>query len=132
MGNEYGWKIEHEYNIPVTLAADVTAGQVAKITATDTGNVCGSGEVPRGVYFRDVDISEDGTRGEIMTKGVASCLCAAAITDISLPVKAAASGTVTPVTSNNDIIVGYPLNTQAVVGGFVSVDLTALGTFYGV
>ena len=125
-----GWKIDRKHNIPVTLSADVTEGQIGKITANDTAAVCGAGEVPRGVYFRDVDISEDGTAGELMTSGVAVCIAAAAITDITLPVMAAATGTVTPVTANNDIIVGLPLNTAA-SGSLVAVDLKLLGSFYG-
>ena len=131
MGVAYGWKRDNSKNVPVDAAVDVTEGQVGKITAEDTGNICGAGEVPRGVYFVDVDISEDGTRTQLQTDGIAVCTCAAAITDITLPVMAAASGTVTPVTANNDIIVGYPLNLQSTVGGQVSVDISTLGTFYG-
>lgn len=130
MAQGYGWKYKHESDVPVDAAVDVSIGQVGKITAEGVGNICGAGEVPRGVYFRDVDISEDGARTELMTEGVAVCTCAAAITDITLPVMAAASGTVTPVTANNNIIVGYPLNTAA-INESVSVDLSALGTFYG-
>jgi len=130
MAQGYGWKIEHDANIPVDVAVDVTIGQVGKITAEGIGDVCGAGEVPRGVYFRTVDISVDGTRAELMTKGTALVTCAAAITDITLPVMAAAAGTVTPVTANNDIIVGMPLNT-ALINESVSIDLAPLGTFYG-
>ena len=75
--------------------------------------------------------SEDGDDGEIMTSGVAVCTAAAAITDITLPVKAAASGQVTPVTTDLDVIVGMPLNTAA-NGSLVAIDLKLLGSFYGV
>lgn len=130
MAQGYGWKIEHEKNIPVNAAVDVSIGQVGKITGESVGDICGSGDVPRGVYFRDVDISEDGARTELMTRGIAVVTCSTAITDITLPVKAAASGTVAPVAANNDIIVGMPLNT-ALINESVSIDLAPLGTFYG-
>jgi len=132
MATQPGWKINHDKSIPVTLAADVTEGQVGKITALDTADVCGAGAVPRGVFARDVDISEDGTRSELVTGDIAVCKIAAAVTNIALPVMSAAAGTVTPVTANNDIIVGYPLTLQSTVGGYILVDLSALGTFYGV
>ncbi len=131
MAVTYGWKINYEKNIPVTLAADVSEGQVGKLTGADTADVCGSGDVPRGVFFRDVDISEDGTNGEMMTADFAVCTVAAAVSSITLPLKAAAAGTVTPVTANNDIIVGFPMNLQATTGGQVLVDLSQIGTFYG-
>jgi len=132
MATQPGWKINYNTTIPVTLAADVSECQVGKLTALNTADVCGDGDVPRGVYSRDVDISEDGTRSELVTGDVAVCLCAAAITDITKPVKAAAAGTITPVTTDKDIIVGYPITLQATVGGYVLVDLKTLGTFYTV
>lgn len=127
-----GWKINHEKSLPVDAAADVTEGQVGKLTAVDTADVCGAGEMPAGVFPRDVDISEDGTRTELVRGDYAVCLAAAAISSLTVPLTTAATGTVTPCTANNDPIVGYPITLQSTVGGYVLVDLSALGTYYGV
>lgn len=132
MGTQPGWKINYQKNLPVDAAADVTEGQIGKLTAVDTADVCGAGEMPAGVFPRDVDISEDGTRTELVRGDVAVCLAAAAISDLTIPLTTAATGTVTPCTANNDPIVGYPLTLQSTVGGYVLVDLSALGTYYGV
>lgn len=132
MATSPGWKIDHAKSIAVNAAVDVTEGQIGKLTAADTANVCGAGEMPAGVFPRDVDISEDGARTELVRGRYAVCLAAAAITDIALPLTTAATGTVTPCTTDLDPIVGYPITLQATVGGQVLVDLSALGTYYGV
>lgn len=126
-----GWKIDYCKSVAVDLAADVSEGQVLKLTAANTADVCGAGDVPAGLASRDVDISEDGTRSELVRGDIGVAIVAAAITDITLPVKAAADGTVTPCTTNNDIIVGKPLTLQSTVGGYVLLDLSTLGTYYG-
>ena len=131
MATIVGWKIDHNKSIAVDAAADVSEGQIGKLTAEATAAVCGAGEMPAGVFPRDVDISEDGTRTELVRGGQAVCIVAAAVTNIALPLTTAASGTVTPVTADLDPIVGYPLTLQATVGGYVLVDLSALGTYYG-
>ena len=125
-----GWKIDHKKSIAVDSASDVSEGQVGKLTAVDTADVCGAGEMPAGVFPRDVDISEDGARTELVRGDVAVCIAAAAISSLTTPVKAAASGTVTPCTTDQDIIVGMPLTTQATVGGYVLVDLSLMGSYY--
>lgn len=131
MATKKGWLIIEKESIPVTIAADVAEGQVGKITAENTASVAGAGDVPRGVFSRDMDVSEGETNTELVTSKIAVVQCAAAITDITLPVMVAAAGTCTPVTANNDIILGMPLNLQATVGGDVAVDLSTMGTFYG-
>ena len=131
MATRKDWKIDHSKDLAGTFAADVSEGQVIKLTAERTFDVAGAGDIPAGVAFRDVDISEDGAKGEIMRSHIAVIPCAAAITDITLPVKVAAAGTCTPVTADLDVILGKPLNLQSTVGGDVAVDLTLMGSFYG-
>jgi hypothetical protein len=124
-----GWIIDHRFNIPVTLSEDVTEGQIGKLTAEGAASVCTSGDQPAGVFFRTVDISEDGTAGELMTRGIARCLCGGTIV-MNTPVKADDAGAVTPCTAEGDIIIGYPLNAEDTAGAYVSIDLAALGATY--
>ncbi len=125
-----GWKIDHNKSLPVNAAADVTEGQVGKLTALDTADICGAGEMPAGVFPRTVDISEDGARTELVRGNYAVCIAAAAISSFSIPLTTAASGTVTPCTADQEPIVGYPITLQATVNGHVLVDLAQLGSFY--
>ena len=127
-----GWKIDYSKSQAVTLAADVTEGQVLKLTATDTADVAGAGDIPAGVAPYDVDISEDETRLGMVRGNIAVCAVAAAITDLDIPVKTGAAGTVTPCDTDKDPVVGKPLDTQSTVGGYVRVDLSTLGTYYTV
>lgn len=125
-----GWKINYDKSLPVDAAADVTEGQVGKLTAVDTADVCGAGEMPAGVFPRTVDISEVGARTELVRGDVAVCIAAAAISSLTVPLTTAATGTVTPCTSDQQPIVGYPLTLQSSVGGYVLVDLSQLGGYY--
>jgi len=125
-----GWKIDHKKSIAVDASEDVTEGQVGKLTAESTAAVCGAGEMPAGVFPRDVDISEDGARTELVRGDVAVCKVAAAVSSLTTPVKAAANGAVTPCDTDQDIIVGMPLTLQSTVGGYVPVDLTLMGSYY--
>ena len=118
----------------VQVGGDVTIRTVAKISDASTNpctvTTCGAGENPYGVFEESVDYSEDGGRTSVIRNGIVVVTAAAAITNCTLPVKAAASGQVTPVTTNNDIIVGYPLHT-ADSGDLIAVDLKLMGGFYG-
>lgn len=125
-----GWNINYDKSLPVNASEDVTEGQIGKLTAVDTAAVCGAGEMPAGVFPRTVDISEDGARTELVRGDVAVCIAAAAITSLSVPLTTAATGTVTPCSSDQQPIVGYPLTLQASVGGYVLVDLAQLGGYY--
>lgn len=125
-----GYKINHEKSLPVTLSEDVTQWQIGKLTAVDTAAVCGAGEMPAGVFPETVDISEDGTSLELVRGDFIPCLAAAAITNINVPLTTAASGTVTPCTTDQQPIVGKPITLQSTVGGLVLVDLTLLGSYY--
>lgn len=119
----------------VQVAGDVTEATLAKISDASTEPVtvtsCGAGEVPYGVFEETVDYSEDGGRTSVVRGGIVYLTAAAAITDATLPVKAAASGQVTPVDTDLDVIVGYPLHTAS-SGAIVAVDLKLMGSFYGV
>jgi hypothetical protein len=132
MGLLPGWNIDHNKSLAVDVATDVAEGQIGKLTAVDTAAICGAGEMPAGVFPRSVDYSEVGGRTELVRGNHAVCIAAAAISSITTPLTTAADGEVTPCTTNNDPIVGYPLTLQSTVGGYVVVDLSALGTFYGV
>lgn len=116
MATGRGWNIDHRYDIPVTLTEDVSECDLVLAS----GAVAGAGEVAAGAVSRDVDISEDGTRCELHAGGIMIGLCAAAITDLTIPIKAAASGTITPCDTDKDYYVGWPLHVQATVGGQVS------------
>lgn len=119
----------------VTCDADCTPRVLAKISDASTNpptvTVCGAGEAAIGVYTETLDISADGARSQIVKTGLVLLTAAAAITDASLPVKAAASGQVTPVTTDLDYIVGKPTHTCD-SGDLVQVDLSLLGSYYGV
>jgi hypothetical protein len=130
MGTLPGWKIDHKKSIAVDASEDVTEGQVGKLTAESTAAVCGAGEMPAGVFPRTVDISEDGARTELVRGDVAVCLAAAAISDLTIPVTTAASGTATPCTVDQEVILGMPLTLQSTVGGTFLVDLTLMGSYY--
>lgn len=130
MADLYGWKIDHQESIPVTIAVDVTEGLVGKLTAADTAALCGAGETPAGFFQRTIDVSEGVTRTELV-KGPQCIGRVAAAVAINEYVMTAASGTVTPVTANNDIIVGRALAAQSTVGGFVPLDTSMFGSFYG-
>jgi hypothetical protein len=131
MANQQNWNIRHEFNVPVQPAVDVTRGQVGKITANNVGNVAGAGDVPSGVYFLTVDVSEDDTPQQLMTQGEAVCKCGAvAISDLTIPVKPSTSGTVVSATTDKDSCLGWPLNT-ALVGEDVRVRLQ-VGMYYTV
>ncbi len=127
MATAKGWVINHNKSIPVTMAAAITEGQVLKLTGEGTADVCGAGDTPAGVAQRAF---ASGDNGEIVKGDIAVLYGAAAIT-VGALLMAAAAGTVTPVTANNDIIVGRALSTQATVGAQVSVDLALLGSYYG-
>jgi hypothetical protein len=127
MANSQGWKVDFDSAIPITsFDADITEGQVLKLTGIATADVCGAGEVPVGVAYRDFS---SGDSGEAIAKHVAVCYAAASITVNDL-LKSAAAGQVTPVTADQDVIVGRALSTQTTVNGAVSVDLSLLGTYY--
>ena len=110
-----GWNIDHAGDVAVDFTEDVSECDLV----TAAGAVCGSGEVAAGAVSRDIDISADGARGEYHTRGKMVGLCAAAITDRDVPLKPAASGTVTPATTDKDWCCGWALNLQATVGGQV-------------
>lgn len=116
MASLYGWKINHEGDVAVDFTADIEEGDLV----TAAGAVCGSGGVAAGVASRDIDISEDGARGEYHTSGTMVSFVAAAVTDVTIPIKPAADGTVTPCTTDKDFYVGWPQQTQATVGGQVT------------
>ena len=63
-------------------------------------------------------------------RGQAPMTAAAAITDTDVPLKAAAAGQVTPVTSNNDVIIGRAQHTAS-SGSIVLVDLQIAASYYG-
>lgn len=110
-----GWNIDRNFSRKITLTEDVSEGQLVLAS----GAVAGAGEVAAGVVDRDVDISEDGTTAEIHSAGIMVSAVAAAITDLTVPIKVAASGTVTPCDTDQDYYVGWPMETQATVGGYV-------------
>jgi hypothetical protein len=110
-----GWNVDHNGDVAVDFSEDVAECNLV----TAAGAVCGAGEVAAGAVSRDIDISVDGARGEYHTRGKFIGLCAAAITDLAVPIKPAAAGTITPATTDQDYCVGWPLNLQATVGGQV-------------
>ncbi len=126
-----GWKIDYDSNLAGTVATDVTIGQVLAEPTEDNFAVGGVGDVPRGVTFKTIDISEDGDDIAVMTKGTAVIPIGAAIVNMNLPVKLGANGTVVPCSANNDIIVGMPGRLESSVGNVIPVEL-AIGGFYGV
>jgi hypothetical protein len=125
-----GYKINHAKSTPVDLSEDVTQWQVGKWSALDTAAVAGAGEMPAGIFPESVDISEDGTRLELVRGDLVPCIVAAAVSDLDVPLTTAASGTVTPCTTDQDPIVGKPITLQSTVGGLVLVDLSLLGSYY--
>jgi hypothetical protein len=118
MATSKGWLIDPSGNVPVDFTEDVSEHNLV----TAAGAICGSGELAAGIVSEDLDISEFGARGVYHTKGNMVALCAAAITDITVPIKPAASGTVTPATTDKDYIVGWPKALQATVGGEVEFE----------
>ena len=134
MADLQGWKYNKQDDVMAVIhAADVTEGNLLAVsdasTSPMTTAIAGAGEVPVGATPQTVDISEDGTRGTAVRNGWAPLTAAAAVTDCTLPVKCAASGQVTPVTTTLDVVVGYPLHTAS-SGSIVLVDLKNMGTFY--
>ena len=119
---------------PCIYAADISEGQPLAVsdatTSPMTVAVAGAGDVPVGVAPRTLDILEDGARGQMVFNGQAPILLAAAVTDATLPVMTAAAGTATPVTANNDVILGMPQTTK-VISTIVLVDLKLMGSYYG-
>lgn len=130
MGTQPGWKIDHKKSIPVFAANDVVEGQVGKLTSEYIADICGAGEMPAGVFPRSVDISEVGALTELVRGDQAVCIAAAPIVSLTIPLKAAAAGAVTPCTTDQDIIVGMPLTLQTTINGHVTVDLTLMGSYY--
>ncbi len=127
MAKAQGWKLDLTSAIPITsFDATITEGQVLKLSGEGTADVCGAGEVPIGVAYRAF---ASGDPGEAVTKHVAVCYAAASIAAGEL-LKSAAAGQVTPVASDQDVIVGRALNAQTTTGGDVAVDLSLLGTYY--
>lgn len=110
-----GWNIDHNGDVAVDFTEDVSEFDVVLAS----GAVAGADEVGAGAVSRDIDISADGARGEYHTRGKMVGLCAAAITDVTVPIKCAASGTITPAVSDKDYCIGWALHTQATVGGQV-------------
>jgi len=137
MSLKQGWKIHESTNLAVDILADVSEGEVGKIIAAvapstePTAEAAGAGDMPAGVFSRDMDYSEGETRTELVRgPSIVVVATAAAITDLDVPVMVAAAGTCTPVTADQDIILGKPLNLQATVGGDVKIDLTLMGSYY--
>ena len=118
MATLVGWNIDRRFSRKITLTEDVSEGQLVLAS----GAVAGAGEVAAGVVDRDVDISEDGTTAEIHAGGTMVSAVAAAVSDLTIPLKVAASGTVTPCTTDQDYYIGWPRETQSTVGGYVSYD----------
>jgi hypothetical protein len=119
---------------PVIYSADCTEGLLYKKSDASTSPmtviVCTAGALPFGAAPEDRDISEVGARGTVVARGKVPLVAAAAITDTDVPLKAAASGQVTPCTTDLDIIVGYAQHTAA-SGSIVLVDLAQMGSQYG-
>ena len=135
MSDLQGWIYDPVYDTkPCIYAADIAEGNVLAIsdatTSPMTVAIAGAGDVPVGVAPRTMDISEDGARGAMVTHGQVPILLAAAVTDATLPVMTAATGTGTPVTANNDVILGYPQTTKA-ISTICLVDIHLMGSFYG-
>jgi len=112
MANLRGWKVDSNTNIVATFTEDIAPGLVVK-WSSDSIAIAGAGDVPEGVCFTAVDISEN-DEGAFMTSGVAKSVCASAVTDLALPLKPAAAGTVTPATTTLDACIGWPLNLAAI------------------
>lgn len=130
-----GWTFKYGRDtMPVIYSADCTEGLLYKqsddTTSPMTVVVCTAGALPRGAAPETRDISEVGARGTLVKNGLVPLTAAAAVTDTDVPLKAAASGQVTPCTTNNDIIVGYAQHT-AESGSIVLVDLAQMGSQYG-
>ena len=121
--------------LAVQVGADVTIRTLATISDASTNpptvTTAGAGEAPFGVFEESVDYSEDGGRTTVIRNGLVVLTAAAAITDVTVPLKAAASGQVTPCDTDLDKIVGYPINTTD-SGDLVTVDLKLMGSIYGV
>lgn len=121
-----GWNIDRSGDVAVDFTEDVAEHNLV----TAAGAVCGAGELAAGIVSKSLDISEFGARGVYHTKGTMVGLCAAAITDIAVPIKPAANGTITPATTDKDYCVGWPKHTQSVVGGEVEFEWRP--TYYAV
>jgi hypothetical protein len=113
-----GWEIDHRGDVPVDFTEDVSEGQLV----TKAGAVAGAGDVADGIVSEDLDISEFGARGVYHRQGTMVAHCAAAVTDLTVPIKPAANGTVTPATTDKDYYVGWPNHLQPTVGGEVQFD----------
>lgn len=129
MATKKGWLINERQNLAVDIAADVSEGQVAKLTAENTAAICGAGEVPIGVFHEDRDVSELETRTSVVRDREAVCAAAASIA-VGDYLKPAANGTVTPTTTGGDVLIGKALSAQTTVGGDVIVDLALCGAQY--
>ncbi len=119
----------------VQVTADLAAAKVVKISDASLSPclvVIGTaGCVPYGVSEATIDYSVDGGRTTVIRNGYVKMTCAAAITDASIPVKAGASGNITPCDTDKDVIVGYPIHTAA-NGDAALIDLKLMGSFYTV
>lgn len=117
------------------VAGDVSEYTIATISDASTSpctvTTAGANEVAYGVFAEDVDYSEDGGRTTVIRNGQVPLTAADAITDATVPLKAAASGQATPCTADLDNIIGMPMHTAA-AGAIVLVDLKLMGSIYGV
>lgn len=114
MSKYQGWNIDRSKSIPLDFTADVSEGDLVLLS----GAVCGAGGLAIGAVDRDIDISEDGARGEAHTAGIMIGFAAAAVT-LGDRLKGGAAGTVTPADTDQDYYVGIALTAQATVGGVV-------------
>jgi hypothetical protein len=118
MATKKGWLIDRSGDVAVDFTTDVTECDLV----TAAGVIAGAGDLAAGIVSEDRDISEFGASGVYHTKGVMVGLCAAAITDITVPIKPAAAGTITPADTDKDYIVGWPKALQPTVGGEVEFE----------
>lgn len=118
MATSKGWNIDRSGDVAVDFTEDVSEHDLV----TAAGAIAGAGDLAAGIVSEDLDISEYGARGVYHTKGTMVALCAAAITDLDVPLKAAADGAVTPATSDKDYYVGFPKALQPTVGGEVEFE----------
>lgn len=112
MGNLRGWKVDNDKNVTGTYAADTVPGQVVR-QSSGTIAICGDGETPDGVCFRNVDVSENAV-DDYMTSGTAQSIAAVAVTDLNVYIKPAASGAIQPCDTDKDAYIGKPLNTGGI------------------
>jgi hypothetical protein len=118
MATQKGWNIDKSGNVAVDFTEDVTEHNLV----TAAGAVAGAGDHAAGIVSETLDISVFGARGVYHTKGNMVGLCAAAVTDLDVPLKPAAAGTVTPATTDQDDCVGWPKALQPTVGGEVEFE----------